>query len=162
MQAKTTDWKELCDDPKFNDLPYRIETDERGRILMSPMYAYHGNYQFIIGKNLDELLKNGKVTVECAVKTSKGTKVVDVAWFSLERWEKVKDEYDVSIAPEICIEVLSPSNTKEEMEEKRELYFESGAKEFWICDKEGNMSFFNSERKLEHSELVNSFPGKIQ
>ena len=36
-------------------------------------------------------------------------------------------------APEICIEVLSLSNSPAEMNEKRDLYFEAGAHEVWIC-----------------------------
>ena len=41
--------------------------------------------------------------MNAAVKTSKGTKVADLAWFSPERWEQVKDEFDASVAPEIDV-----------------------------------------------------------
>ena len=44
-------------------------------------------------------------------------------------------------APEICVEVLSPSNSEPEMNEKRALYFEAGAHEVWICDLDGKMEF---------------------
>mgnify|MGYP001313879954 CR=1 FL=1 len=37
-------------------------------------------------------------------------------------------------APEICLEILSPSNSIVEMEMKRALYFEAGAREVWECD----------------------------
>jgi Uma2 family endonuclease len=45
-------------------------------------------------------------------------------------------------APEICVEVISPSNKRGEIEEKRRLYFEAGAKEVWVCDKRGHLLFF--------------------
>src|SRR5205823_13674111 len=35
-------------------------------------------------------------------------------------------------APEICIEVVSPSNSVKELSEKREAYFAAGAQEVWI------------------------------
>jgi hypothetical protein len=44
-------------------------------------------------------------------------------------------------APEICIEVLSPSNSQLEMVEKRALYFEAGAAEVWTCDLDDSMTF---------------------
>jgi uncharacterized protein with von Willebrand factor type A (vWA) domain len=48
------------------------------------------------------------------------------------------------------------------MDEKMLLYFEAGAKEFWLCDKQGRMRFFNPEKgRLTVSELVPQFPKKI-
>jgi Uma2 family endonuclease len=47
------------------------------------------------------------------------------------------------------------------MIEKRALYFEAGAKEVWLCDENGFMSFFNSEKQLTVSELVPKFPLKV-
>ncbi len=66
------------------------------------------------------------------------------------------------MCPEICIEVFSSSNTKKEMKEKRKLYFEQGAKEFWICTEKGDMTFFNVDEELEHSSLVANFPQHIE
>jgi len=37
------------------------------------------------------------------------------------------------IAPEICVEVISPRNSPEEMAEKRALYFAAGADEVWFA-----------------------------
>ena len=38
-------------------------------------------------------------------------------------------------APEICVEVTSPSNSKEEIEHKTELYLAKGALEVWVVIK---------------------------
>jgi Uma2 family endonuclease len=51
-------------------------------------------------------------------------------------------------APPICVEIVSPSNTATQMEEKRALYFASGAKEVWVCERDGKMRFFDSAGKL--------------
>ncbi len=32
-------WKEVCEAPNLQDLPYKIETNDRGEIVMSPTYA---------------------------------------------------------------------------------------------------------------------------
>jgi Uma2 family endonuclease len=73
----------------------------------------------------------------------------------------LKGQTEASIAPEVCIEVLSISNSDVEMKEKRKLYFERGAKEVWICDEYGNISFYNPKRKISKSALFPEFRNKI-
>lgn len=68
---------------------------------------------------------------------------------------------ECSIAPEISVEILSSSNTDDEMRDKREIYFEAGSQEVWICSAEGNMSCYNPQGQLEQSILVPKFPAKI-
>lgn len=58
----------------------------------------------------------------------------DVAFVSQQRWEATDDEDNLQGSPELVIEVLSPSNTKREMQEKATLYLATGALEFWIVD----------------------------
>ncbi|OQW93365.1 MAG: hypothetical protein BWK79_11485, partial [Beggiatoa sp. IS2] len=89
-------------------------------------------------------------------------KVADVAWLSSERFTQVKSETACSIAPEICIEVISSSNSDKEMIEKRLLYFQKGAQECWTCDESGYILFYNQDEKLTHSLLVPDFPRKIE
>ncbi len=108
------------------------------------------------------LRQDGKVLAECAIWTSKGTKVADVAWVSLELFRKLKGKTEASIAPEVCVEVLSFNNSDVEMKEKRKLYFERGAKEVWICGEYGNISFYNPKRKISKSAMFRDFPTKIE
>ncbi len=96
--------------------------------------------------------------VECAIATKKGTKVADVAWASPERLAIIWPEVECSIAPELCVEVLSSTNTSKEMQTKRQLYFENGALEVWTCDANGNMAFFSPAGSLAHSILFPDFP----
>jgi Uma2 family endonuclease len=56
----------------------------------------------------------------------------DVAYISKARWESI-DKYLFG-APELVIEVLSPSNTAAELLEKRKLCLENGSREFWTVD----------------------------
>jgi Uma2 family endonuclease len=98
---------------------------------------------------------------KCAINTPKGTKVVDVAWFSSQRWEQVKAQYESPIAPEICVEILSLSNSKIEINTNKRLYFAAGAKEVWTCDEQGKLAFWNQTGKLDQSKLAHSFLERI-
>jgi Uma2 family endonuclease len=66
------------------------------------------------------------------------------------------------IVPEICIEIVSESNTFEGMAFKQTLYFQAGAQEVWVCDRQGNMSFYSPEKQLEHSGLAPDSPKQIK
>lgn len=46
--------------------------------------------------------------------------------------------------------------------QKKKLYFETGAKEFWLCDENGLISFYNKTRKLKHSQLAPDFPQQVE
>jgi Uma2 family endonuclease len=154
-------WQEVCEHPSLRDLPFKIELDEFGRIIMSPVKVLHSALRGEIGYLLYSLLQNGHALSGCAIKTSQGTKVADVAWASSPILNIIKGQADASIAPEICVEVMSSSNTTKEMVEKRQLYFEAGAKEVWMCDENGFMSFFDVEQQLVRSVLVPEFPEKL-
>ncbi|GAC1446391.1 MAG: Uma2 family endonuclease [Pyrinomonadaceae bacterium] len=156
------DWSEVIAHPSLQDLPFKIELNEYGEVVMTPTRLKHSAYQFKIGSLMQMMRHEGMTLTECAIKTRRGTKVADVAWFSFERWHGVKDELDSPIAPEVCVEILSASNTTFEMKEKRRLYFAHGAHEVWICDEYGEVSFYNSKRKLKKSTLFPEFPSKVE
>ena len=96
---------------------------------------------------------------ECPVSTIGGVKVADVGWYSDQRYQEVKGQLAFEIAPEICIEILSPSNSDAEMKSKRQLYFDAGAEEVWICDLDGQLSFFVDEsEESDGSNICPEFP----
>lgn len=57
----------------------------------------------------------------------------DVAFISHRRREQMAGDY-LAGAPELVIEVLSPSNTRKEMREKASLCLTHGALQFWEVD----------------------------
>jgi Uma2 family endonuclease len=156
-------WEEIIHDPNLRDLPYKIETNEYGQIVMSPPPALpHGFRQSNTVRLLKEHTSEGQVATACPVVTSKGTKGVDAAWFSDERRAQVGDQTRSPIAPEICVEILSPANTDAEMAEKKALYFEAGAEEVWLCDTEGRMRFFDADGEREASARAPGFPHEVE
>jgi hypothetical protein len=44
-EAMTALWEALCDDPMITDLPYKVETNQRGQLLMSPTSTPHSVWQ---------------------------------------------------------------------------------------------------------------------
>jgi len=60
--------------------------------------------------------------------TADGVKSADVVWVSDSRADIILEEDAASIAPEICVEVKSASNTLKEMLEKKRLVFRSGSR----------------------------------
>ena len=152
-------WEEICDDPMFRDLPFKVETNQRGQYIMSPARSRHGEYQFELGFLLRQFLPQGVVVVECAVQTTAGVRVPDVAWTSPERRQPVI----YTLAPEICVEVISPYNDQEEMDEKRALYFEAGALEVWLCAENGQMTFYGPEGLFVGGSLFcPAFPARVE
>lgn len=155
-------WQEVCADRNLADLPYKIELNERGQVIMSPARLIHSGYQAKIIKTLIKLVDYGEVIPEFAIGTTKGTKVPDIVWCSEELWNQVKFLPESTTAPEICIEVLSPTNTDQEMDEKKKLYFEQGAKEVWICNEQGEVKFFNPRGAMKQSQEIPAFPTQIK
>jgi Uma2 family endonuclease len=151
-------WLDLCNDPKLQDLPYRIELNRAGQIIMSPTRNRHGYFASQIAQILAQLMKSGETLVECAIETADSTKVADVVWASDKIFSIIKDEISCSVAPEICVEVLSPANTPAEIAFKRDLYFRAGAKEYWVCDEEGGFKFFSAAGALQRSSICPEFP----
>jgi Uma2 family endonuclease len=155
-------WQEVCEHPSLQDLPFKIELNEHGAIVMSPVKLDHSVFQAEILYLLKQLLTSGKAAVECAIQTEMGTKVADVAWLSEQRFRQNKHKTECVIAPEICVEVVSSSNTTSEMQAKRQLYFENGAEEVWTCGENGRMAFYAADGELARSRRVPDFPTQIE
>lgn len=155
-------WQEVCAHPDLQNLPFKLELNEYGQIVMSPAKVYHSILQGEIAALLKSFRAEGKVLTECAIYTHKGTKVADVAWASPTVLQRIKTEIECSIAPEVCIEILSTANTHREMEDKISLYFSRGAKEVWLCDSDGNLTFHIPADVVPQSVLFPLFPQRLE
>ncbi|WP_263788948.1 Uma2 family endonuclease [Salinibacter grassmerensis] len=153
-------WQEIVGDPLLSDLPYKVETNHRGQIVLSPHQFSHSQLQRTIQKKLDAVLTGGEVFPECPITTRKGVRRADVTWASESKIREMERAGDPpTTAPEICIEVMSESNDWDEMEEKRKLYREAGAEETWVVD-EGEIRFFGQE-EMEQSAVAPKFPSRV-
>jgi Uma2 family endonuclease len=160
-------WGEALADPQLQDLPFKIETNARGQLVLSPHKHDHSFAQYRIGRLIETHLENpdpstGRIGMEFAVVTADGVKVPDVVWISAGRVADIPGDAEASpVAPEICVEVLSASNTELEMKEKRALLFERGAREVWLAHIDGTVRFFEPEGEREQSKCAPAFPRQI-
>ena len=65
-------------------------------------------------------------------------RAADVAFVSQDRWDSTSGEDNLRGSPELVIEVLSPSNTHREIQEKAALCLSTGTEEFWAVDPKRN------------------------
>ena len=158
-------WDALQTDSALAKIEGRIETDRHGQIIMSPPPApSHGSYQFWIGILMAKLMRGGRGLTECPISTADGVRAADLAWASAEKMRELGNRSCFPTAPEICVEVVSPGNTKAEIEEKTALYFDAGAIEVWWCDMNGSMKFLSREvpAPLNKSKLCPKFPKRVR
>jgi len=138
-------WAELCNDPRWHDFPGKIELNAYGVIEMSPASNRHGMKQAAIAQAFGQQMPGGQAFVECSVATPEGVRVPDVAWASAAFVARHGDATPFPQAPEICVEVRSPSNTDAEMAFKTRLFLEAGAVEVWIVADSGGWQVFDAQ-----------------
>jgi Uma2 family endonuclease len=97
----------------------------------------HAIFQGVFRDIFHELAEPGSyVDIEVAFrpKPEFELRVADVAYLSKERFQKTDSEDYIQGAPDLVVEVLSPSNTVYEINEKEAICLENGCKEFWVFD----------------------------
>ncbi len=155
-------WDEVCANRYLQDLPFRIETNRWGQIVMSPPHNDHSFAQSSIFELLREKMSGGKVLQETVIDTADGNKVADATWMSDTFYRANKGQSSFQQAPEICVEVKSPSNSMGELLEKKDLYFQADAREVWIREQSGRMLFFDADGPAERSTLCPDFPLTVE
>jgi Uma2 family endonuclease len=125
-------WRQMIDDPLLAAIPYKVELNEKGAIEVSPASNRHAILQAFVASELCRRLPDGTTMTECSIETQIGVRVPDVAWASADFIARHGVTTPFPSAPEICIEVLSPSNTTPQMSEKAAAYLEAGAGEVWL------------------------------
>lgn len=156
------EWNQVVEHPHLRDLPFKVELNEWGSIVMSPASNLHGNLQMRIAMKIMQILNAGEVSAEVSILTAKNVKVADVAWASDEFIAEHGFATPYAVAPELCVEIVSPGNSAAEMQEKKELYLAKGAHEVWLCREDGSMEFYSYPGKMAASKICPAFPGNIR
>jgi len=156
-EALSLRWAEVLNDPALRDLPYKIELNAWGKIEMTPASNRHGRLQSLVGAELLRQLSQGIVINEASILTDIGVRVADVAWGSPDFLRIHGEQTPYPQAPDICIEIVSPSNSDAEMHEKTRAYLAAGAKEVWQVSEDGTVRYFD----VNGEKLRSDFPVSI-
>lgn len=160
-EALTVRWAEVIADRTLRDLPYKIELNAWGKIEMSPASNRHGLLQARVASELRRQLPEGEVITECSVLTEIGVRVPDVAWASAQFLELHGEATPFPRAPEICVEIVLPSNSEDEIQAKTAAYLAAGAQEAWTISEDGAVRYFDAsgERAKTRFAVTVSLPG---
>ena len=151
-------YRALCENPCYAGVPGKFELDVWGRVMMTPPNAYHGLVQGRLCRCL--AARGGEVLVETPIATATGLFVTDVAWASNGFMARHRGESPFPRAPELCIEVVSPSNSLKELQEKVAAYLSTGAEEAWIVFPQSKRcEFYGQAGLLQRSRFAVDLTG---
>jgi len=134
----TSRYEALIDDPLYSSVQGRLELTAWGQIIMTPpadVWHYRLSARLarlLIASLGGEAFQEGAVACE-----GFGTIIADVVWCSPGFLAAHAHERVLQRAPEICVEVLSASNSTKEIDDKTRGYLAAGATEVWVVDPEG-------------------------
>jgi Uma2 family endonuclease len=146
-------WQQMLEDPLVSAIPFKVELNEKGAIVVTPANTRHGVLQAFVTRELGKLLPHGTTITECPVETEIGVRVPDVAWASPEFVRRHGLPATLLHAPDLCVEVVSPSNSALEMQEKTAAYFAAGAREVWLVAEDGTIEMLDEHGRIETSSL---------
>jgi Uma2 family endonuclease len=146
-------WQRMIRDPMLVDIPGKLELNEQGTIELSPANNRHGILQAFVTRELGRLLPHGTTIVECSIETDIGVRVPDVAWATPDFMSWYGSMSPFPRAPELCIEVLSPSNTEPEMQQKTAAYLAAGATEVWLVKDDGTVEMLDARGRIAASSF---------
>lgn len=126
---------------EYSQLPERegggYELDE-GTLVMAPSPTWwHNDIRDYIANRLREFVKEsrlGRVTVETEFRlTSDTARTPDVAFVTTEKFRTIERHLSpVPGAPDLAIEIISPSNSAEDTVKKIHQYLDAGCHSVWI------------------------------
>jgi Uma2 family endonuclease len=139
--------------PFEEDSPVLYELSEFGEWIVTPRPTHeHQHVASAVAFQLTTRLGPSAAT-EVSVITDRGIRAPDVVWMPAARWLEVKGQNPLPFAPDVCVEVLSPSNTRQEIQMKVSAYLRAGAREAILVGLKGQVEFFGPKGKLEASAL---------
>src|SRR5436190_2717496 len=120
-------------DPPFG----RYELRHGEPLIVAPPIFGHMKVQQMLRDLLDQAAAGaGRACTEFGFRPvpEHEYRIADVGYCSAERWNAADPNGYFTGAPDLAIEILSPSNTKKEIADKRKLCLENGSREFWVVD----------------------------
>ncbi len=142
------------------DVPW--ETNGQGQLIVNPPIGLaHAKRADKLIAAVRRCLPDWQVWPEVGIHTADGIKAPNLAIASPVFTEETDSRGFLVQAPEVCVEIMSPSNTWEEMRHKTSMYLAVGAEEVWICDESGALHFFDRSGRLPKSRRAQDLPDRL-
>ena len=151
-------WADVLADATLRDLPFKVELNARGVVEMSPTSTWQGRQRTRVIQELTRCFPEGEILSRPAIQTVNGVRVPDVAWRSAAALSAHGYVSPLPVAPELCVEVLSDSNSDAEMAAKRAAYFASGAQEVWLVADDSSIVVYTKDGLQTSSTVVAEIP----
>jgi Uma2 family endonuclease len=110
-----------------------------GRLVHEPTPTiYHQRISFVLCIKLGIYVEERRLGLVFAAPTGVHLTIIDTyepdICFIAEEHRGILGDALINGAPDMVIEILSPSNTRKEMRRKMEIYESTGVREYWIVD----------------------------
>ena len=151
-------WQQLASDPLVAAIPFKVELNEKGAIEVSPPTTRHAFLQSFVSHELRLQRPDGTTFTECPVETDIGVRVPDVVWASPEFMGRHGTESEFRAGPDLCVEVLSRTNTRAEIDEKVAAYLAAGSREVWVVGDDGVPEIHSGDGRIAASTLGFDLP----
>ena len=151
-------WQQLASDPLVAAIPFKVELNEKSAIEVSPPTTRHAFLQAFVSAELQRQRPDGTTFTECPVETDIGVRVPDIVWGSPEFMQRHGSETEFRAIPDLCVEVLSPTNTRAEIAEKVAAYLAAGSREVWVVADDGVPEIHTIDGRVGSSALKFDLP----
>ena len=119
----------------------RCELVEGKVVRMSPVKPGHGRFEFRLAKHISDFVEAndlGEVMVgEVGVYVRREPDTVhgaDILYISHERLERATPDSFLDVAPELVVEIMSPSDRWNEVKRKLREYLSAGVNVVWVVE----------------------------
>jgi Uma2 family endonuclease len=138
MASTTTRLMSFEEFERLPDSPWMRQELHHGELFeMPPPKLKHTEIELRLRELMEEAGRgSGKFATEIGFRPTTGPDylIADVVFISKQHWDRIRGADYIIGAPEIVVEVLSPSNTAPKMQARRKICLENGSAEFWIVD----------------------------
>ena len=166
----------VADFERLSDDGNQHELDEGELIVMPPPMLRHGQIQALLAHLLRSFVKDralGIVATECGFRLSDETvRGPDVVFIRQERIPLLDFDHYSAIAPDLVVEILSPSVNARQFNRKIGQYLKSGTHTIWVLDpdsetinvyqREGSFRMLGPTDIIDAPELLPGFSAPVR
>jgi hypothetical protein len=121
----------------------------------------HKHFLTYLQQQLEQNLYGGRAVADLQMDSTAGAQSIDLAWLSDGQLQLLQGFESVPFAPCICIEFFSSTAPDATTVQKKALLFNHHAEEVWLCDAQGQLTFFNQNGQLNQSRIAPRFQQNI-